>query len=174
MSIKSRLRVFITGNPGVGKTTILLFLVKELTNRSYKVAGFYCPEVREQGRRVGFQIVDISTNERDWLAKENEPGRIKIGKYTLLEENAKRIANITLSSISKADVLAIDEIGPMELKIRSVRDLIEIMLNSEKPLISVVHRSQKLLEGKTYTVTVENRDLIKYEILDYIVHNIGK
>ncbi|QGA53343.1 NTPase [Sulfolobus sp. E5-1-F] len=166
------LRIFITGNPGVGKTTILLFLINKLIESNYKVAGFYCPEVRENGRRIGFRIVDISTNEGDWLAKENAIGRIKIGKYTVLEDNAKRIAEITLSNISKADILAIDEIGPMELKIPIVKKLIETTLNSQKPLIAVLHKTQKPMGGRTYVITVENRDSIKYEILNYILSSL--
>ena len=96
------LRVFITGNPGVGKTTIFSFIVNELRKRNYKISGFYCPEIREGGRRVGFQIVDIATGERDWLAKENVPARVRIGRYTVMEENVNRIINITLSNTTSA------------------------------------------------------------------------
>ncbi|AAK42346.1 protein of unknown function DUF265 [Sulfolobus islandicus Y.G.57.14] len=169
---KNALRVFITGNPGVGKTTILLFLINKLSENNYKVAGFYCPEVRENGRRIGFRIVDITTNEGDWLAKENAPGRVKIGKYTVLEDSAKRITEITLSNINKADVLAIDEIGPMELKIPTIKKLIETILNNQKPLIAVLHRTQKPMGGRIYVITVENRDSIKYEILNYILSSL--
>ncbi|MDT7861773.1 MAG: NTPase [Saccharolobus sp.] len=166
------LRVFITGNPGVGKTTIFSFIVNELRKRNYKISGFYCPEIREGGRRVGFQIVDIATGERDWLAKENVPGRVKIGRYTVMEENVNRIINITLSNTTSADIIAIDEIGPMELSIEPVRKFIERALNGGKPVIAVVHRKQRVQGDKIYIVTLENRNEIKYEILNFILNSL--
>lgn len=166
------LRVFITGNPGVGKTTIFSFIVNELRKRNYKISGFYCPEIREGGKRVGFQIVDIATGERDWLAKENVPGRVKIGRYTVMEENAKRIINITLSNVTSADIIAIDEIGPMELSIEPVRKFIESTLNGRKPVIAVVHRKQRVQGDKIYIITLENRNEIKYEIINFILNSL--
>ncbi|MEM0293885.1 MAG: NTPase [Saccharolobus sp.] len=167
------LKVFITGEPGVGKTTIFSFLINELKGKNFRIAGFYCPEVRERGKRIGFEIVDITTGEKDWLAKENAEGSIKIGKYTVMEENATRIVNIVAKNMDSADILAIDEIGPMELSINSIKELINKMLNSDKPLIAVLHRKQKAPSGgKVYAVTLSNRNSIKYEILNYILNNI--
>ncbi|MFH7835947.1 MAG: nucleoside-triphosphatase, partial [Candidatus Aenigmatarchaeota archaeon] len=93
-------------------------------------------------------------------------------KYTVMEENATRIVNIVAKNMDLADILAIDEIGPMELSINSIKELINKMLNSDKPLIAVLHRKQKAPSGKVYVVTLSNRNYIKYEILNYILNNI--
>ncbi|BDC18655.1 AAA family ATPase [Acidianus sp. HS-5] len=134
--------------------------------RGYKVVGFYCPEVREGGKRVGFKIVSIPSGKDGWLAKLGE-GKIKVGKYAVQEE-AEEVVKEVKNSLPTAQVIAIDEIGPMELSIPSVRDFINEVLKAEKPLIAVVHRSIKL-EGETYILTEENRDSLRGELLEKVL-----
>ncbi|MCY0883789.1 MAG: NTPase [Acidianus infernus] len=166
------MRFFITGKPGVGKTTILMYVVKELVKRNYTVVGFYCPEVREGGRRIGFKIVSIPTGKERWLAKVGE-GKIKVGKYAVQDE-AEEVVKDVKDSLPKAQVIAIDEIGPMELSIPLIKSLIDEVLKLDKPLIAVVHRNVKLnVDGKTYIVTEENRDSLKEKILNEIVRTLG-
>ena len=162
------LRVYITGEPGVGKTTLLLKVVNELLNKGLKVSGFYCPEVREKGRRIGFKIRSFDGKIEDWLANIYVESNIKIGKYSVIlsEETIKKLEE----EIFKADILAIDEIGPMELSIPRLKELIDKILKSNYNLIAVVHRKIKLSDGKTYIVTRENRDLLPNEILNYILN----
>ncbi len=171
------LRVYLTGNPGIGKTTTFIFLLNELKRRNLKISGFYCPEVKHEGRRIGFKIVDIWSGKFDWLARVDYPGKIKIGRYTVLEDNVNRILVDIASSTSNSDIIAIDEIGPMELSIKSMKDFILKVINSdEKPLLAVVHRSLRdsVKGGKLYTITFDNRDTIKYEILNYILISFKK
>ncbi|GAH12043.1 unnamed protein product, partial [marine sediment metagenome] len=73
--------ILVTGPPGIGKTSILRRTVKELKNRKYAVGGMICREVREAGVRVGFEIMDLSTGTRGWLAHVNQPTGPRIGKY---------------------------------------------------------------------------------------------
>lgn len=53
--------ILITGRPGVGKTTAVERLVERARDRGKKVSGVFSPEIREDGERVGFRVVDIST-----------------------------------------------------------------------------------------------------------------
>lgn len=162
------MKIFISGNPGIGKTTTLMYIINELKNRGISVSGFYCPEVRENNRRIGFKIIDISTGKEKWLAKVGE-GRIRVGKYAV--QPVDEIANEIYSSLPNSKIIAIDEIGPMELSIPSIKRIIDYALKSEKSLIAVVHRNIKE-EGKIYTLTLSNRDMLKEEILDEILKQI--
>lgn len=47
------MRVFLTGQPGVGKTTIIKEIVKTFPK---KCDGFYTEEIRNGNTRSGFQI----------------------------------------------------------------------------------------------------------------------
>jgi hypothetical protein len=55
--------ILLTGQPGVGKTTVIKQSVSRLGD---KAGGFYTREVRERGRRVGFEIVTLA-GQTGWL-----------------------------------------------------------------------------------------------------------
>uniref|UniRef100_A0A3B3QNJ0 Nucleoside-triphosphatase, cancer-related n=1 Tax=Paramormyrops kingsleyae TaxID=1676925 RepID=A0A3B3QNJ0_9TELE len=60
--------VFLTGPPGVGKTTLVQKACEALTSSGVAVEGFYTEEVREGGRRVGFDVVSV-TGKRGILSR---------------------------------------------------------------------------------------------------------
>ncbi|MQL56582.1 NTPase [Acidianus ambivalens] len=163
------MRIFITGRPGVGKTTLLMYVVEEVKKRGYKVVGFYCPEVREGGKRIGFKIVSISSGKEKWLAKVGE-GKIKVGKYAVQSE-AGEIIDEVKSALPSANLIAIDEIGPMEMSIPSLKDFINYAFSLNKPLIAVVHRSMKI-NGKIYVLTEENREGLRSKILNEVLQSL--
>ncbi len=167
----------ITGRPGVGKSTLFFKVVNAVKSKGINVYGFYCPEVREGGRRIGFRIVDLRTGESGWLAitidKAKSIGidtssRKRIGRYVVIEEEAANIAEKALRDYPIGiRLLAIDEIGPMELSIHRVRKAIIDALQRENVAILVVHRNVSDSEilsilrskgFKLYTVTEQNRD----------------
>jgi len=176
-------KIVITGRPGSGKTTVFMKVIEELKRRNISIAGFFCPEVREHGTRIGFKIVDIVSGEEDWLALEISRAlrsgyRLgpKVGKYSVLPASALRIGLKALSKARDVNVVAIDELGPMELKISELRRaIIEAIKNARNALL-VVHWRLSDLEimnvlklAKRFVVTPYNRDKIPREILNEIL-----
>ena len=158
------MKVFITGEPGVGKTTLFFKVVDALKKKGVKVGGFYCPEVREAGVRVGFKMVDLETGKWEWLARVDTKSDIKVGKYYVLHD-AEKIVEQLSRRIQGYNVIAIDEIGPMELSLPKVKEFIEASLSSDKHVFAVVHRKVRLKGDYNFTVTIENRDSLPAEIL---------
>ncbi|MCD6189718.1 MAG: NTPase, partial [Thermococcus sp.] len=62
------MKIFITGLPRVGKTTLVLKVAEELKSHNLRIGGFITQEVREKGRRVGFKIKALDTGEEGILA----------------------------------------------------------------------------------------------------------
>jgi nucleoside-triphosphatase len=175
--------ILVTGKPGIGKTSILRRAVKELKNRRYEVGGMICREVREGGVRVGFEIMDLSTGTRGWLAHVNQPTGPKIGKYhvNLTDIDVIGVGAI-LDALQNADILAVDEIGPMELSSTAFSKALVKAVESSKPLIGTIHYGLKnsILdsiknreETEIIKVTYKNRgnlhNLIADKISEYLM-----
>jgi len=130
----------VTGPSGIGKTSILRRTVKELKNRNYKIGGMFCREVREGGIRVGFEIKDISTGQRGWLAHVAQSTGPIIGKYHVNLTDLDIISGgAILDAIKNADILAIDEIGPMELFSTAFGKALIKAVESRKPIVGTIH-----------------------------------
>lgn len=111
-------RILLEGRPGVGKTTVALRLVAELRARGVDVAGFTTRELRERGRRVGFEIEDLA-GERAVLAHVDLPGPPRVGRYGVDVAALERVALPALAR--PADVVVLDELGKMELGSATLR-----------------------------------------------------
>lgn len=102
----------ITGRPGVGKTSLLLSLLKTLPG---KKGGFYTREIREGGQRVGFQVTDL-TGPEGVLAHVRFAGPPRLGRYGVDLKTFEAIGvQAVIRALQDADLIIIDEIGKMEL-----------------------------------------------------------
>ncbi|GIU70736.1 MAG: NTPase [Candidatus Nitrosocaldaceae archaeon] len=163
--------ILITGEPGVGKTTILLKLFNML--KSYKVGGIIAKEIRSNGR-IGFEFIDLSSNKRELLASIHGNGP-RVGKYYINLEGCKFAADI-LKNANNYDIILVDELGPMEFKSKEFRDAAKMLLDVNKIRIVVIHKrlkdtiidEYKRRANAIITVTKENRD----NIPDYILKMI--
>lgn len=162
------MKFFISGPPGVGKTTVFLRVIELLKNDGLKIGGFICPEVRRGGQRVGFKIIDLMGGDEGWLAKICDSGGPRVGRYCVDVEDAVTIGvNAIEKALENAELIAIDEIGPMELSVPQLKSAIYYVLKSNKILLAVIHWKLKesLLklvsnQWELFPVSVSNRDRI--------------
>jgi nucleoside-triphosphatase len=158
----SRKRVLLlTGSPGVGKTTVLTKAVSALKGKGYSVGGMLSREVREGGARVGFEILDLSSGRRGWLAHVNQRSGPQVGKYRVNMEDIDLIgAKAIADDVEKCAVIAIDEIGPMELFSEKFKEATRKALESSKPVLAVVHekaRDKLINEARALIICQNNR-----------------
>jgi nucleoside-triphosphatase len=168
--------MFLTGNPGVGKTTVLTKTANALKTEGYTVGGMISREVREGGTRVGFEIHDLNSGRRGWLAHVNQKSGPQIGKYHVNIENLNTIgAEAILAAVENCNVIAIDEIGPMELFSEKFKEATRKALESCKLMVAVVHwKAQDNLirearnreDAELITVTYENREKLHEAIVE--------
>ena len=176
--------IFVTGPPSIGKTSVLLRSVNGLKNRGYEIGGMISRDVREGGVRVGFEIMDLSTGQRGWLAHINQPTGPKISKYrvNLTDLEAIGVSSI-LDAIRNADIVIVDEIGPMELFSSAFRDVVVQAVESDKPVLGTIHfglrnslvNSLKNREDtEIFELTYENREALHNLIIDKVAQSLQK
>ena len=175
------LRIFLTGQPGIGKTTAIRLIVHELEKRGKKVGGMISSEIRGTGGRVGFQLEDISTHKIGILAHSQERpyGAPIVGKYFVNLSDIEVIgATAIRNAVNVADVIIIDEIGPMELKSKQFITAVELAIASKKNLIGTVHRqcAHPLVSSiksntncRLIEVNLHNRDKIPSEVVGVVL-----
>jgi nucleoside-triphosphatase len=168
--------LLLTGSPGIGKTTVLLKVVEALRANGYSVGGMVSREVRSCGTRVGFEILDLKSGRRGWLAHVNQKVGPQVGKYRVNLEDLEVVGAEAISrAVEECDIIAIDEIGPMELFSETFRMAVGKAVESDKLVVGVVHwkARHKLIEDvkaredmEIYAVTYENRNKIHEAIVE--------
>ena len=160
--------MFLTGVPGVGKSTVVRKVAEMIQQSGVKVGGMTSGDLRSGAARVGFEIRDLLAGETGVLAHVNQPTGPGIGRYRVRSEDLDRIgAEAILSAIKDADLIVVDEVGPMELISRRFKDAVQAALTSGKPLLGTVHRNAqdplvRVIKSspsiEVVEVTLENRD----------------
>lgn len=160
--------LLLTGAPGVGKTTVLVKTVDALKAEGISVGGMISREAREGNARVGFEIMDLHGGKHGWLAHVNQQSGPRVGKYYVNIQDLENIGAKAITDASeKCDVIAIDEIGPMELYSQKFKQAVVLALGSKKLVLALVHRKAKDLliteakareDAKIFTVTASNRN----------------
>lgn len=172
--------ILLTGQPGVGKTTVIKQLAKKAGSR---VGGFYTQEIREGKGRKGFEIVTFD-GERGYLALKSAckcfEREIPFKSYRV---NLGDIEGIAIPALIRAQhegrIVFADEIGPMEITSRPFCDTIWQLLQDENvsligtvvrrphpfadevkrqprvELIEVTHRNRSGLAGEIWKSVIE-------------------
>ncbi|XP_072782100.1 cancer-related nucleoside-triphosphatase isoform X2 [Taeniopygia guttata] len=99
--------VFLTGPPGVGKTTLIQKVTQALKSSGAPIDGFYTQEVREGGRRTGFDVVTLSGNRgplsRVSPSSESSASRreYRVGQYVVDLVSFEQLVLPMLRNVSK-------------------------------------------------------------------------
>jgi nucleoside-triphosphatase len=163
------MRVFLTGRPGSGKSTLFMGVLGELMKKGKKIGGIATPEVREEGVRTGFLVRDMASEKEELFASIGSKSPT-VGKYHVDIEAFERIAIGAMDfAIKKCDVVGLDEIGKMEMLSKRFKEKLREILDSGKPLIATVGRkfvSQFPRYGKVIEVTGDVRasDIVQFLI----------
>jgi nucleoside-triphosphatase len=131
--------IILTGAPSVDKTTIVMDVAQELKTRGVKVGGVVSREVRTGNVRIGFELIDLATNDRDVLASVTGDGP-RVGKYFVNLTGCRFAADRLKNALINSDVIICDEVGPMELKLNEFIDTVRYLLKTDKKAIVVIHQ----------------------------------
>lgn len=175
MEIKHPKRnILITGQPGVGKTTLFIRLYEEL--KALNPIGFYTSEIRENNIRNGFELVSFD-GIRKTLSHVKIKGRgtFKVGKYGVDIAAFDNFLDMIDFFNPEHDLIMIDELGKMECFSAKFQKLIINLLETDKTFIStiaykgggLINKIKNQSNIKLFEITKHNRNIMLFEILKY-------
>jgi len=163
------MNIFITGNPRCGKSTLIQKVLDEISEK--EVSGFITPEIRINGVRQGFKIIDLSSRKEEILASVNIKHGPGVSRYRVNVEGIDTIMDKFLESYEASEYVIIDEIGMMEFYSRKFRETVRMVLDSDKIVVSTLSKrfvKEYKDKGQVFFLTRENFDEIYNRVLSQI------
>jgi nucleoside-triphosphatase THEP1 len=160
--------IIITGEVGVGKTTVCEKVVELARSRGYSCGGILTPKAPDKG----IIVVDIQSGESKPLASINNIYQgPRTGRYFFNPE-AVEFGNRAIDGAVSSDILLVDEVGHLELEGEGFARALEIIKAGRAKNSILVIRSKLLpaflarlgFEFSTIETTIENRDRLPHKI----------
>lgn len=167
--------LLLTGRPGVGKTTVLRKAADLLDG--WRLAGFYTEELRSGGARTGFRGRAFDGEAEAVIARADDPGQPRIGRYAVDVAAIDEIAAATLRyDEDEADAMLIDEIGKMECLASEFLDSVTDLLDTALPMVATVASEGTGLiaevksrpDALVWEVTPDNRNRLPAEVVAWL------
>ncbi|MEE4196120.1 MAG: nucleoside-triphosphatase [Bacteroidales bacterium] len=159
-------KIFIlTGSIGQGKTTFIQKIVEHFQSKDIAVGGIYSPRVMQGNTTVGYDIIDIHTNQREiFLRQPAADHPQKIGRFGIhLQGLQQGVKALKKSCNPSTRIVVIDEVGRLELNDNGwAKTIEELIRNSQNHILLVIRDSfvEKVIE--------------KWELANYQVFNISE
>ena len=164
--------VLLTGAPGCGKTTLVERVIDGLGTG--RLAGFLTREIRERGRRLGFEALGLG-GASTVLAHVDFHTGIRVGKYGVdLESFEPLVATELGRPAGEVDLFVIDEIGKMECSSRLFVESVRSVLDGPVPVLATVAQKGGGFIGEVksrpdielLTVSSKNRDGLAGDLVE--------
>ena len=131
-----------TGPKHSGKTSSTIRLIQMVRTEGFKVAGILEPSLYYNSELVGFDVLDIQNQKRMPLARRKKD-KSTTGLFNFITDGLI-FGNAVLSTEATklADLVIIDEFGPLELKGNGWRRNIDSLLSCSNAIILIVIRQE--------------------------------
>jgi len=141
VSTQNRL-ILWTGPKHSGKTTIATKLAQIASAEGFNVAGLLSPPLYHNSKLLGFDVLDLHSQTRAPLARR-KINQSKAGPFTFISDGLK-LGNAVLSAeaTKSADLVIVDEFGPLELNNEGWRKNVNSLLFSSNAVVLLVVRRE--------------------------------
>ena len=168
--------LLLTGRPGVGKTSLIR---EALAVSGVQAGGFYTEEVRDQGVRVGFDIVTLDGG-RGVLSRIDLNSPCRVGKYGVDVQSLERLGVAAIeSAVQECDTVVVDEIGKMELFSPAFREAVLKAIGNETQVLGTImlwshpwaDELKQRRDVSVIEITTRNRDQVLGEVVGWLRMN---
>ncbi|MEZ0344734.1 MAG: dTMP kinase [Caldimicrobium sp.] len=179
-----RKALILFGLPRSGKTTLTEYLFDYLSSKPlpYSLTGFITKELREDGERIGFDLVYLKDKTFNLpLARslnklpKGEAKRPKVGRYAVFLENLEKFVELLEKEIASQQnlLLFIDEIGKMESLSEKFINFLSQPLEKNLKIVATLGKGEHPLlkawknkkEAIYIEVTQENRNFLRERLV---------
>ena len=131
-----------TGPKHCGKTTSATRLAQVARAEGFNVAGLLAPSLYHNSKLLGFDVLDLQNQTRAPLARR-KISQSKAGPFTFIADGLK-FGNAVLSAeaTKSADLIIVDEFGPLELKGQGWRRNVDSLFISSNAVVLLVVRQE--------------------------------
>lgn len=126
---------------------------------------------------MGFKITDLATGDEGWLARKDSEAGPRIGSYRVVSEDLERIGVGALERACRgsADVVVVDEIGPMEMTSMSFRNAVSKVFDGEHATVATLKFGSRYPEvekvrarSTLLEITRDNREQIYRKLIEQV------
>ncbi len=167
--------LLLTGRPGCGKTTVVRRVIERLGG--CRLAGFYTQEIRQRGRRAGFEAIGLCAGSVV-LAHVDFRSRNRVGRYGVQLAPFDVLVRSELENrADDVDLFVIDEIGKMECYSEVFVSAAARVLDGPVPVLATIaaRGGGFIAEVKTrgeihlLCVSADNRDQLPAELAERVL-----
>ena len=148
--------ILFTGVRHAGKTTAAVKLAQTLQEHGFKVAGFLSLSCYQDQELSGYDLLDLINQKRMPLARRLAGERVAKRRFEFNDEAFdyvhKRLLN---KEILEADLVIVDEFGPVEIEGGGFREAIDEWLALETGCLLMVVRNRIVEQVKRLYHTVD-------------------
>jgi nucleoside-triphosphatase THEP1 len=130
--------VVVTGRSGRGKTPAVAAVVDALRAQGVTVVGFQQLPRLTDGKKDGFDVIDLASGARCQLGRWVGPDAGEHGTPFVFSPEGFALARAAVAAIPEGSVLVVDEIGAVELRGAGHWPALERALASPRPAAVVV------------------------------------
>ncbi len=171
------MNIFLTGEPGSGKSTIIKKLLR-CDKIAAEAGGILTEEIVFAKKRTGFNARPLSDKEPQLLASVWLYNGPRVGRYTVRTRTIDHVVVPEIKrALSECRLIVIDEIARIQLCSRRFLPVVREALDSPRIILATVHSRdhpltdpiKKRSDVQLIDVTPLNRDQLLTELQDRLL-----